>query len=192
MSSAPNSQTVIRLATRSDEPGIVKLIQHVYEEFQFPWDAEGYNADLYDLDTHYFSKGDLFWVAERPTESGASEIIASGALEFFPTLGGEPDTLLQVDDLLRIAGTDCALHRLYLYPHVRGQGLGKRLTLLALETAANKGCQRMEIWSDKRLTTAHKLYQNLGATIVGERLCNDPEQAPEWGLVLPLSHFLTN
>jgi hypothetical protein len=45
----------------------------------------------------------------------------------------------------------------------------------------------MEMWSDKRFEDAHRLYQKLGAEVVGERICHDPDQSPEWGLLLPVS-----
>jgi hypothetical protein len=44
----------------------------------------------------------------------------------------------------------------------------------------------MEIWSDKRFAEAHALYRSLGAKLVGERICHDPEQSPEWGFLLDL------
>jgi hypothetical protein len=44
----------------------------------------------------------------------------------------------------------------------------------------------MEIWSDKKLLDGHRLYEKVGAVLVGERLCHDPDQSPEWGLVLDL------
>jgi hypothetical protein len=42
----------------------------------------------------------------------------------------------------------------------------------------------MELWSDKRFEDAHRLYQKLGARVVGERICHDPDQSPEWGLAI--------
>lgn len=44
----------------------------------------------------------------------------------------------------------------------------------------------MEIWSDKRFVEAHRLYQRLGAFVVADRICSDPDNSPEWGLLLPL------
>ena len=55
------------------------------------------------------------------------------------------------------------------------------------DEARVRGCVAMEVWTDKRFEEAHKLYLNLGAKMVGERLCHDPEQSPEYGLILPLT-----
>jgi putative acetyltransferase len=175
------SQHTIRAAQNSDQPAIVQVISTVYAEYGFPWDEAGYNADLYDLEAHYFSPGHPLWVAEV-----GGQVVGTGALELFETIPGEEPGLTQIEDLLHIPGADCGLSRVYLLPEFRGRGLGKALTLTAIQAAQKLGRKRMEIWSDKRLTTAHALYQRLGAKMYGERLCNDPENAPEWGLVLDL------
>jgi hypothetical protein len=44
----------------------------------------------------------------------------------------------------------------------------------------------MEIWSDKLLADAHRLYQRHGAEVVAERVHDDPDASAEWGLVLEL------
>lgn len=174
-------QIELRLAKRGDEPGVASMIQKVYEEFGFPWDEHGYCADMYDLQHYYLDRGDLFWVAESQ-----GVIIGSAGLEFFPTIEGDQGSIVLIDGIKRIAGTDCELHRLYLAKEFRGQGLGRILFETTLQAAKEHSKTSMQIWSDKRLDSAHKMYQRYGATIVGERLCNDPEQAPEWGLMLPI------
>jgi hypothetical protein len=45
----------------------------------------------------------------------------------------------------------------------------------------------MEIWSDKELTLAHPFYRAMGAADLGERVCNDPDQAEEYGFLLDLA-----
>ena len=46
---------------------------------------------------------------------------------------------------------------------------------------------QLEIWSDKRFTDAHRLYERHGARVVGERVHDDPDASHEWGLVLDLT-----
>jgi putative acetyltransferase len=55
-----------------------------------------------------------------------------------------------------------------------------------LAEAKKNGRSTMELWSDKRFTDAHRLYERFGAKVVGERICHDPDKSPEWGLVLPV------
>jgi hypothetical protein len=44
----------------------------------------------------------------------------------------------------------------------------------------------MELWSDKRFGPAHRLYGQFGAEVVGDRICDDPDKSPEWGLRIDL------
>lgn len=171
----------IRPATALDSPGIVRVIRAVYDEYGFTWDAETYHADLYDLDAHYLDRGFPFWVAERE-----GELIGTAALTLFPTMPGTPGTVVQLHGVRRLAGTDCALERLYVAPDARREGAGSGLFHAVLEEARARRCRAMEIWSDKRFEDAHRLYGRSGAETLGDRICHDPDQSPEWGLTLRL------
>jgi putative acetyltransferase len=171
----------IRLATNQDIPGVVAVIRSVYDEYGFPWEEDGYHRDLYDLDLHYRDQGDRFFVAEVD-----GEIAGTAALEFHSEITGETGTLVQVDGYWRIAGIDCSLERLYVPSNRRKMGIGRRLSETVIQEARERDCRQMEIWSDKKFSEAHVLYQKLGAVVVGERLCDDPDQSPEWGLILEL------
>ncbi|MBV6456964.1 MAG: hypothetical protein HONBIEJF_00069 [Fimbriimonadaceae bacterium] len=174
-------QFSIRPASQADSPGVVSVIQAVYEEYGFSWEAEGYNADLYDIEGHYLAKGHRFWVAED------SEGVVQGttALKTFPTIPGG-DGPQNHHGKVRIAGADCSLERLYVHPAARRVGMGIALFELVVEAARSDGCSRMEIWSDKKLTKAHALYEKYGAVRVAERICDDPDESPEWGMRLDL------
>lgn len=174
----------LRIATQNDSPGVVAVIEAVYQEYGFTWEAEGYHADLYDLDTHYIKKGWPFWVAEDQ-ETGA--IIGTVALEFFPApIPGEPGQMVLLNGYEKLSGADCAVNRLYVHPGYRRGGTGIALMNVAIQEAKANGCHFLELWSDKRFEKAHQLYQKLGAQIVSERICHDPDQSPEFGLLLPL------
>ena len=91
----------------------------------------------------------------------------------------------------RIVGTaglsdEGSLERFYVLPEARGVGVGSALLAAVAEEARRRGHSELEIWSDKRFTDAHRLYQRLGARVVGERVHDDPDSSHEWGLVLEL------
>ncbi len=170
----------IRLASRADEPAIQHVIRTVYEEYGWPWYPGDYHKDLYDIDAAYYGHGGAFWVAEID-----GQVVGTTGLERFEAFP-EGDNLVMVNGALRGAGCDCSIERLYLLKEARGQGIGIALLQQTIDGAKERGCKRMEIWSDKRLGEAHRLYEKFGARMVGERLCHDPEQSPEWGMVLDL------
>lgn len=171
----------IRPFRTGDEEGVVRAVRETYDEYGFTWDAEDYNADLYDLEEHYGGPASAFWVAE-----GESGILGCVGLETCTPVEGPEGVLVPTGDLPRIGGTDCALLRLYVRPSARRRGIGMSLTKTVIDEARRRGCLLMEIWSDKRLTKAHRLYEGLGAIRVGERICDDPDDSPEWGMMLRL------
>lgn len=179
---ASRMKTKIRPATPNDAPGIVETVRAVYDEYGFTWEAEGYHADLHDPQTHYIDKGHLFWVCEID-----KIVVGTSALELFPPILGLLGDKIWLDDNYRIGGCDCALQRLYVRLEFRRRGLGRELFLQTLNSARELGRHAMEIWSDKRFVDAHRLYEKFGASLVGDRICNDPDKAPEWGLILELS-----
>ena len=170
---------IIRPAQSTDSPEVVRVIKAVYDEFGFLWDAEGYHADLYDIQTHYLDHGTPFWVAEVD-----GVVMGTVGLELFPAIPGEPGTVSVVDGVRRVAGTQCGLERLYVHANARMVGVGTALMQITLAEAARRGCTGMEIWSDKEFEESHKLYRRIGAHTVGDRLCHDPNQSPEWGMFL--------
>ncbi len=176
-----SAEAHIRHATNLDVEGVVRVIKAVYDEYSFTWDPPGYHADLYDLERAYFALGDTFFVAEIK-----GRIAATAALEFFNLIPGTPGRVVNHGGYLRVAGTDCSIERLYVHPDCRRRGLGRRLFERVVEDARNAGRTGMEIWSDKRFGPAHQLYQAMGAIVAGDRICDDPDVSPEWGLYLAL------
>ena len=92
----------------------------------------------------------------------------------------------------RIVGTaglteQGSLERLYVLAEARGSGAGSALLEAVAEEARRRGHVELEIWSDKRFTDAHRLYERHGAKVVGERVHDDPDASHEWGLVLDLT-----
>ncbi|MCE9560318.1 MAG: GNAT family N-acetyltransferase [Armatimonadetes bacterium] len=173
---------MIRPARTGDEAGVIDAISAVYREYGFSWEPEGYHADLYDLAKHYPPPDQYFWVAELE-----GRVVATGALDLHSRIPGADAELISPDEgLKRIGGTDCGLERVYVHPDFRRLGLGKALTMEAIEEAKARGCRAMEIWSDVKFTMAHSLYLGLGAQMVGTRLLGDVDDSTEYGLFLLL------
>ncbi len=175
-------RAAIRIACNRDREGVVSVIRAVFDEYSFTWEEDGYHADLYDLDAHYHRNGHVFWVAELD-----SAVVGTVALERFPRIQGVVGSLTEKDGFVRVGGCDCALARMYVHPSARRQGIGAVLVQTLLDAAHEDRRHAMELWSDKRFGDAHRLYSRFGARIVGERICHDPDQSPEWGLMIPLA-----
>ena len=170
---------LIRRATAADAEGVRATIRAVYDEYGFAWYPEGYHLDLYEFESRYIETGVPFWVAEID-----GEIRGTAALEAHPYIVGEG--VVRVEGVRRIGETDSSLERVYVHPSARRLGIGRALNLSAIDHAQTTGHRGIEIWSDKLFVAAHGLYRSLGAIEVGERLCHDPEQSPEWGFRLSL------
>ena len=171
----------IRRATNADVPDVVRVIKTVFDEFGFEWEAEGYHADLYDIEKYYDGTGDAFFVAERD-----GIVVGTAAVEFFEPIPGEPGGTTTRGEYIRVCGADCSLERLYVVPEARKGGVGGALIDHVIGAARDAGGTGMELWSDKRFGDAHRLYGRFGAEVVGERLCDDAEKSPEWGLLVRL------
>lgn len=173
---------MVRPALAQDAPAIQHVIRTVYEEYGWPWDPEDYHRDLMEFEANYLTDHSDFFVAVVDGQT-----VGAGGLVVHPTVPGPRATVVRHQDQDRIAGTDCEIVRLYLLAESRGKGLGKQLNNAILQAAKSRGCRAMEIWSDKRLHTAHRLYQSIGAVQVGERICDDPDESPEWGFFMDLT-----
>jgi GNAT superfamily N-acetyltransferase len=171
----------IRLATPADEPGIQSVIRACYDEYGFTWDPSGYMADIYDLNTHYLGQGHQFYVAEYN-----GSVLGTAALTTFSRLPGHQGEAILHGGKVRVASSDCSLERLYVHPQHRRLGIGIALFEHILDAARSRGSTHLELWSDKKLTKAHALYGKYGAVTVGERICDDPDESPEWGMLVQL------
>ena len=161
--------------------GARETIRLVYEEYGFTWEPEGYHADLFDVRGQYLAEGHRFWVYVE-----GERVLGTGALETYPRLPGQMGETVEVEGKVRVAATDGSVERLYVHPEARRRGIATLLMKTVTETAQGDGLTALEVWSDKRFLSAHKLYEKLGAREVGERICDDPDVSPEWGLVLPV------
>jgi putative acetyltransferase len=172
---------VIELWKPEHEAGAIEVVRSVFDEYGFTWDETDYHADLYDVPGHYLEDGCPFYVF-----LDEDQVAGTVALDLFPAIVGLAGNLVDQGGKTRIAGADCSLERLYVHPTARRKGVGSRLFVHVLQEAKRLGRSRMEIWSDKRFLDAHRLYQRFGAIVVGDRICDDPDESPEWGLVLDI------
>jgi len=142
--------------------GHLAVIAAVYREYGFTWDpGHPYFADLVDPIAHYDRKGGFFSVAVMDRR-------------VVGTIGGTPE------------GSTWELHRLYVAASARRGGLGTALVQTFLDLARSAGATQAILWSDKQLLDAHRLYRALGFQVTGERRCDDPDRAIEWGMTLAL------
>lgn len=152
----------IRPYQNGDDEHVSSVIERVYKEYGFTFEPGGYNLDTYQIRSTYIDSGGAFWVME---DGGA--VIGSVGLKYRSPSRVE-------------------LYRLYLLSEFRGQGLGKALFEITQEWAREHGFTEMEIWSDKKLESAHAMYRKCGAESLGDRICDDPDNSEEWGFLLRL------
>jgi putative acetyltransferase len=75
----------------------------------------------------------------------------------------------------------CELHRLYVRPDARGDGIAKALVSMAEDWAIAHGATRVIAWSDTRFTKAHRLYERRGYKRQQEsRVLNDVSHSSEF------------
>lgn len=144
---APNTEreTAFRPVQDADAQDLFGLLSLCFAEY--PGCFVDPHDDLPELRapaTAITRKGGAFWVAE----DARGRIRACVAVDF-----PEPGT--------------AELHRLYVRPDQRRQGLGEGLVRVAEALARGRGATRMVFWSDTRFTTAHRLYERLGYGRVG-------------------------
>ncbi len=135
----------IRRATRDDVPRIVEMLADdaigaTREAFGDPlpksyWDAFA----AIDADPHQ-----LLMVAEL---SGA--VVGTLQLTIIPYLTHQGSSRALIE-AVRISGSQ------------RGAGLGRVMLTWAIEEARRRGCQIVQLTTDKRRPDAHRFYESLG------------------------------
>ena len=129
----------IRAATNADRSGIEELIFPILSSFGLSPDPESTDADLADLDLHYFSRQGRF-----------------------DLLVGDNDEIVGTVAIHRTTPELCELRKMYLSPTVRGSGWGQRLLDHALSEARQLGYKRIWLESAHCLETAVFLYRRNG------------------------------
>jgi ribosomal protein S18 acetylase RimI-like enzyme len=89
------------------------------------------------------------------------------AEEILVLLGGSgPDglALMRLRPTLLTEGLDCYLEELYVVPHLRGKGLGRRMMEAAMDLARERGAIHIDLGTSEDDVAARALYERLGFT----------------------------
>jgi GNAT superfamily N-acetyltransferase len=141
---APSSaEPGLREATDDDAWGLIALITACWAEYPgCVVDIAGEFPELQAPGRHFRERNATLWVIPDGAWIGACVGLVPG--------DGKAE-----------------LVKLYVAPHLRGQGLGASLVRRVERAAAEGGCHEIELWSDTRFLPAHRLYHRLGYTRTG-------------------------
>ena len=147
---APVEVKMRRIAA-TDNAAIASVIRQVSAEYGLTAD-KGYTVadpELDELYQLYSREGCAYWVVELN-----GDVVGGGGVA--PLKCSEPDI--------------CELQKMYFLPSVRGQGLAKRLALMALDHAREQGFKQCYLETTAFLTEAIRLYERLGFAHIAEPL----------------------
>ncbi len=157
---SPPGSTVVTIEPYARElhgDGPARVIEGVYHEYGFTWEPLGYHYDVLFPEQAYAPPDHFFDVA-----------VMDG--DVVGTVGGE------------FRDGVAEMKRLYVPKSLRGKGIGGRLLDRFVVWARSVGATRAILWSDKRFTAAHRLYQRAGFRVMGDRICpGDPDHSDEFG-----------
>lgn len=133
----------LRRITAQDNAAIAGVIRQVSAEYGLTAD-KGYTVadpNLDELFQLYSQPGSAYWVVEQN-----GQVVGGGGVA--PLAHSEPDI--------------CELQKMYFMTCARGQGLAKKLALLALDHAREQGFRRCYLETTAFLKEAVGLYEHLG------------------------------
>ncbi len=130
----------IRPAKNRDAPAIKELVFSVLREYDLEPDPRGTDADLDDIDAHYFAQGGWFGV-----------LVIDG-------------NIVACVGVYRHNSSTCELRKMYCLPAYRGRGYGQQLLDHALAEAKALKFKRVVLETASALKEAIVLYQRYGFT----------------------------
>ena len=151
MNTSVPAATLLRRITAADNAAIARVIRQVSAEYGLTAD-KGYTVadpnldELYEL---YSQPGAAYWVVEQN-----GQVVGGGGVA--PLTCSEPDI--------------CELQKMYFMTSARGQGLAKKLALMALDHARQQGFKRCYLETTAFLKEAIGLYEHLGFEHIAEPL----------------------
>lgn len=142
----------IRTIQQKDNKALAQLIRDTLKEFG----ANRAGTVYYDESTDHLFKvfqtpRSIYFIAEL------NEVIVGGG-GIYPTQGLPSDT--------------CELVKMYLYPHVRGIGLGRLLIQKCIAYAKEAGYKNIYLESMPELKQALKAYEKSGFTFIDHPMGN--------------------
>ncbi|ECC1664007.1 GNAT family N-acetyltransferase [Salmonella enterica subsp. diarizonae] len=151
MSAITSVAATLRRISVDDNAAIARVIRQVSAEYGLTAD-KGYTVadpNLDELHQVYSQPGAAYWVIEQN-----GSIVGGGGVA--PLSCSEPDI--------------CELQKMYFLPVIRGQGLAKKLALIALDHAREQGFKRCYLETTAFLREAIALYERLGFEHISEPL----------------------
>lgn len=133
---------VIRPARAQDIDILTSIIKNTIESYGYIFEHEFELPDFISFEQFYATGDAELWVMEID-----GELAGCGALKgknSFPYLS-----------------------RIYMDERFRGRGAGKAMVLHLMQRAVGIGFNEIELWSDTKFRTAHKLYERLGFRFTG-------------------------
>ena len=163
-----DSELEVRPVRDADSPGLVALIGGCFQAYEnCILDVDREEPGLKTPEASF----ERFWVLEwRPPGRDPRIVGCVGA---------------GTHDLDGVPATE--LKKLYVHPLLRGRGLATKLCGLVLARARELGHRHVDLWSDTRFDTAHRVYEHLGWVRTGAvRELHDLSDTREFHFVLPL------
>ena len=151
MNTSATLPLTLRRITANDNPAIAAVIRQVSAEYGLTAD-KGYTVadpNLDELFQLYSQPGAAYWVVEQN-----GQVVGGGGVA--PLTCSEPDI--------------CELQKMYFMTSARGQGLAKKLALMALDHARQQGFKRCYLETTAFLKEAIGLYEHLGFEHIAEPL----------------------
>jgi phosphoglycolate phosphatase len=133
------SNWVVREAQDHDSEPLFQILDSIFEELL---DCSFPRSEAHELNqpaTAYANTGGACWVVEQDRR-------VVGFASCRPLAQGD----------------GWELHKLYLLPEARKQGLGRRLVALVESFVRSHGSSRVQLFTDTRLKIAHNVYPRLG------------------------------
>lgn len=144
-------ETTLRTIRKDDNAALAAIIRKTLEEFGANRPGTVYYDPTTDALFELFQNtpGSVYYVAEKQ-----GELLGGGGI--FPSPGLPAET--------------CELVKMYLLPHARGIGLGKKIILACIDFAKNSGYQNIYIESMPELKQALNTYEKFGFTYLDKPL----------------------
>ena len=131
----------LRPASNNDRDEIIAVVASILDEYGLPYEPDGSDADLNDIDASY-------------TDVGG----------FFMLLVDEVDRIAGTFGVMPVDGTTCKLRKMYLLPETRGCGNGRTMLTYAMTEARRRGFTTMILETKAILVDAIRLYERSGFT----------------------------
>lgn len=142
------SGLVFRLATGKDVSAIRALLaDDDLGQTREDLSAEGLSKYQAAFEAILASSDNQLWVAEDDTNG--HEIVGTWQVTYIPYLS-------------RGGNTRCLIEAVRTARNRRGEGIGRKMMVFALEQARQRGCQLAQLTTDKTRKDAHRFYEKLG------------------------------